>query len=167
MEENKEGTVTEKQCLYCKTTFTKKEHDRPSYFLRRKFCSKSCASKYPKYPKIKTHKRCRGLLHPEGVMLPLSEFYPIKDKRWPNTELYQSQCKACQLERNGYTYTKNSGHIPLYKITPIFDKLYEKYGSMDAMCDATGISRSTFSSIKNKHQKTIHKKTVVKLVRAL
>lgn len=166
---------TDRVCLCCGSNLIKREKEAPSRFAKRNFCNRRCSNAYIRGgtrfvigDKIKTHKFCHGPLHPEGALLPFSEYYPIKDKRWPNnTNLFQSQCKKCQMKRHGYSPTQNRGHVPLTKINPVLDKLKERHGTWKAVGEATGISRKTIYSLRNRDQKRIHKVTAGKLIRGL
>ena len=155
----------ENKCKHCQEPLVRRENEQPSKFRRRNFCNRQCANAFTKggvrqylnpNRQIRTHKVCKGPLHPEGKLLPLSKYYPIKDKRWPkNTNLFQSQCKDCQMARHGYNSTKNRGHVPLSKIKPVLDRLLETHGTWKAVGEAAGISRKTIYSLRYRKQKKL------------
>jgi transcriptional regulator with XRE-family HTH domain len=101
-----------------------------------------------------TEKLCTGMLHREGVMLPLYRFHILKSGR--NAGKPMPECSDCWRKRQG---TKQ--RISIVTIRPMIDRLVEELGSNDAVCKRIGVPRNAISRLH--HQVHVNGKLVEKL----
>lgn len=102
------------------------------------------------YSPDRKFKRCRGPLHPQGVMLPVSAFRMNNGRHEPRCR----RCKALYYGRDSQNILISVEHFE-----PIVDFLQFHLGSKRAICDRLGVSRS-YLSMKTEHRQGKHFRTM-------
>lgn len=86
-------------------------------------------------------KRCRGPLHREGVMLPISHFSVIKSG--PRKGKHLPACKRCRTYYSGRT--PDQRWVPNSQVQPYVDFLVQKLGSQQRVIERLGKHRGFLS----------------------
>jgi hypothetical protein len=105
---------------------------------------------------------CRGILHPNGAMLPLEDFNVYRSG--PRTGKPIARCKACHLESERLRYRRKTGGglVPLRKLLPFLIELVQRIGLLETS-RRTGLGTTTISGILRQKNKYVRKQTFQKV----
>jgi len=90
-------------------------------------------------------KLCRGMLHREGVMVPLHKYHIIKAGRLAGKPMYE--CADCWRYRQG-----NKQSVSMDVMWPVINRLKSYLGTDMAICDRMGVHRATISRMRHQER---------------
>lgn len=105
------------------------------------------------------HKLCRGVLHPDGKFVPVTNFYPGRNNR---KERHRSHCIDCEFARKGF----ERNVVVTQMWTNWLHEIVSRVGVEEA-CRQLGMSNAWYRWFNRTKPRTMQRRTARNIVRVL